>query len=262
MLNRKSTVGEFLFSTVSNMAKRELEIVPRLSDPSDRAAVHDFRVEIRRLRSILGSCETLLETEWFNNFRSQLKAIDEVISPVRNAQVLFDRFNNYPDVIVNNNEALYVSLQTMVSEAEATFTTKSQTPEFKEFLRVIKPADSGAIAVLDPDESIYKFLKSKNKEQWKSLRRAALKAHPNELHRVRIKAKKVRYLGEASIPILGSRIQGRAQTAQRIQTLLGELQDSTMMSELVTSADILEYEKEQVKQIRSEWSELVRRNFD
>ena len=259
MLSPESTVGEFLFTTVNTIAKREEEIWPRLIDPSDRDAIHDCRVEIRKLRAVLGGCTSLIEKEWIRNLRSQLKAADEIISPLRNAHVLTDRFNGYPESIVNSNFALCVRLEKMLSEAEATFQNKLNSQQFTAFLAIIDLTKGGSIPALNPDELVFKHLKKFNKQQWNSLTRKILNTKKHQLHQSRIKAKKVRYLAEASIPILGERIEKQARLANQIQTLLGDLQDSTMMTQIATSPYLLEIERREVERIEITWEQLARK---
>ena len=259
MLSPESTVAEFLLVTVTKMANREKEILPRLDDPSDRDAIHDFRVEIRKLRSVLGSCSSLIETEWLSNFRSQLKTMDEIISPVRDAHVLLDRFNSYPESIVSSNYALCVRLETMASEAEANFKNNLNSQQFTAFLATIDLADSESIPIPKADEPIYKYLKEFNKEQWKSMTRKIRNSKEHQFHQIRIKSKKVRYLAEASIPILGNRLEKHAVLANQIQILLGELQDSTMMTQIATSPYLLEIERREVERIEITWEQLARK---
>ena len=257
MLSPESTVGEFLFTTVTTIAKREEEIWPRLIDPSDRDAIHDFRVEIRKLRAVLGGCASLIEKEWIGNLRSQLKVADEIISPLRNAHVLTDRFNAYPESIVSSNSALCVRLETMLSEAEETFQNKLNSQQFTAFLAIIDLTKGVSIPALNPDEHIYKHLKKFNKQQWNSLTRKILNTKNHQLHQIRIKAKKVRYLAEASLPVMGHHIEKEAKMAKQIQTLLGEFQDSAMMTQLATNPYLLEIEKGEIERIEITWEQLA-----
>ena len=259
MVSPESTVGEFLFTTITGMAERGKEIFPRLANSGDRDAIHDFRVEIRKLRSILGSCSPLMEKRWLRNLRSQLKAADEIISPLRDAHVLIDRFNSYPESIVSNNFALFVRLETLLGEAEAIFHSNLNSQEFTAFLAILDLADSGSIPTPKADELAYKHLKKFNKEQWNSLTRKILNSKDHQFHQIRIKSKKVRYLAEASIPILGERIEKQARFANQIQTLLGELQDSTMMTQLASSPYLLEIERREVERIEITWEQLARK---
>lgn len=257
MLSSESTVGEFMFTTVTNMAKRETQILPRLTEIQDASAVHDFRVEIRKLRSIFGSCSPLFETKWLKSFRSELKAIDNMISPLRDAHVLFDRFNNYPDTLTSNNYALFVTLESVLNEAHIAFQTDVHSQQFNAFLSDVELTNPKEIPTLKSNDSIHEYLAEFNREQWKSLKTKVRKAKPHQLHQVRIKAKKVRYLAEACVPVLGQKIERRAHIANKIQTLLGELQDSRMMIGVASTPDILEHEKREIDRIEITWEQLA-----
>ena len=259
MLSPESTIGEFLFTTITGMAERGKEIFPRLAGSGDRDAIHDFRVEIRKLRSILGSCSPLIEKKWLRNLRSQLKAADEIISPIRDAHVLIDRFNSYPESVISSNYALCIRLETMLSEAEVTFQQNLISQHFASTLEILDLADSGFIPAQKADELIYKDLKRFNKEQWKSLTRKIQNSKAHQFHQIRIKSKKVRYLAEASIPVLGEGIGKQAHLANQIQTLLGELQDSTMMTHMASSPYLLEIERREVERIEITWEQLARK---
>ncbi len=67
---------------------------------------------------------------------------------------------------------------------------------------------------------------------WRSLERAvaALGRRPSdeELHEVRIKAKRCRYAAEAAAPVLGKRAAGFAAAAAGLQDALGELNDAVV----------------------------------
>ena len=257
MISSESTVSEFIFTTIANMANREAQILPRLADLEDATAIHDFRVEIRKLRSILGSCSPLVKPRWLKNFRSELKAIDKMISPLRDAHVLFDRFNSYPDTITSNNYALYLALESGLHGANATFQTQVHSLQFNAFLTNIELTDSKAIPTLKSNEPIISFLEQFNQEQWKSLRKKVHDSKTHQLHQVRIKAKKVRYIAEASIPVMGQKIEKQAHFANKIQTLLGELQDARMMIELASTSDILNFEKREIERIETMWEQLA-----
>ena len=147
----------------------------------------------------------------------------------------------------------------MASEAEANFKNNLNSQQFTAFLATIDPADSESIPIPKADEPIYKYLKEFNKEQWKSMTRKIRNLKEHQFHQIRIKSKKVRYLAEASIPILGNRLEKHAVLANQIQILLGELQDSTMMTQIATSPYLLEIERREVERIEITWEQLARK---
>jgi CHAD domain-containing protein len=65
---------------------------------------------------------------------------------------------------------------------------------------------------------------------WIDLQKKVKKAgrHPSDrqLHRIRIRAKRLRYAAEAAQPTVGRRARRTAKAAERLQTILGEHHDA------------------------------------
>ena len=80
------------------------------------------------------------------------------------------------------------------------------------------------------DQSGPALVHDKLARAWRQARRAyrALgpEPRPEDLHRLRIAAKHLRYGGEAAAPVLGSSARAVAESAETVQTLLGEHQDA------------------------------------
>jgi CHAD domain-containing protein len=66
--------------------------------------------------------------------------------------------------------------------------------------------------------------------QWKSLRRAVRKAGPHptdeQLHRIRIRSKQLRYAAEAAVPVAGQEAQRIAAASEKLQVVLGTHHDA------------------------------------
>src|SRR6202162_6214110 len=82
----------------------------------------------------------------------------------------------------------------------------------------------------DADESALKVLPPLAAGPWRRLR-SAVKQLPEtptdpELHRIRILAKRARYAPEAVAPVVGKAADAFARAAAKLQTILGEHQDS------------------------------------
>jgi CHAD domain-containing protein len=75
-----------------------------------------------------------------------------------------------------------------------------------------------------------KVLPSLVDTRWRSVRRAIRNAGINpgdeELHRIRIRAKRLRYAAEVASPVIGKRARKTGAAAESLQNTLGELRDS------------------------------------
>jgi CHAD domain-containing protein len=194
-----------------------------------------------------------------------LRWVDEIISPVRNAQVLLNRFSTYPKNLKTSSLFIAESLQTDLKNAQSLLRSELNSLNFQQFLSYQNFETNESIPTIHSNEPVIGYLKEFNSAAWKSLSKAAMKADDDGLHKVRIKAKKVRYLAEASVPIIGKSLKDQAKIAGKIQTSLGYLQDSFMMSATIefleAAQEILEYERKERKQIKKNWRRFARHNF-
>lgn len=113
--------------------------------------------------------------------------------------------------------------------------------------------------------------------QWKALRRKVRKLghHPSneQLHRIRIRSKHLRYAAEAATPAIGKSARRTAQKAEHLQNILGKHHDavaaetwlrhtaliSTSLASFVAGqfvADEQRKQREYAQQWRSAWREL------
>jgi CHAD domain-containing protein len=187
--------------------------------------------------------------------------VDEVISPVRNVQALLDRFSSYPDSIKIRNDQLSELLRKDLKKCQMQLQLDLTLPAFQQFLSFLNFETQESIPCSHSNELVINYLERFNATAWETLLKAAVKADEDHLHEVRIKAKKVKYLAEASIPVIGKSLRNHVKIASNIQSTLGYLQDSKMMTASADSVEILEYEKKQRKKIKNDWKKFVKRNF-
>jgi CHAD domain-containing protein len=83
---------------------------------------------------------------------------------------------------------------------------------------------------MGPDDAAQRRVATVVRKQWRALRRAVRDAGPNpngnELHQIRIKAKRLRYASEAAAPLVGKPARRTAKAAEALQTMLGEHHDA------------------------------------
>lgn len=91
---------------------------------------------------------------------------------------------------------------------------------------------------------------------------------PPELHAIRLASKKVRYTLELFAPCYGPGLEQRLETMKRLQTVLGEVNDSVATEALVTKAAPATPTRERIEsflrhraqtkaaEVRKEWTEV------
>jgi CHAD domain-containing protein len=203
-------------------------------------AVHQMRVAARRLRSVIGSFQPLLERRRTETVRVGLRVLGRVLAPVRDSEVLLAYFATVdpePAVLMvrqflrrehalgrtrllaaiddGQHEALIRSLALMVDPPP--FRPRAAAPAGLTLLPLLHEADTRV-------------------ELAATLARAADEASRDEhLHEVRKLSKRARYAAEAAAPAVGEPARALAAAMVSIQDSLGRHQDSVQAIRVLQS---------------------------
>jgi CHAD domain-containing protein len=202
----------------------------------DPEAVHQARVATRRLRSTLRTFRKLLEPEWTTRLRDELKWLADLLGNVRDADVLLARFQEHlkalPEADVKAGQRL---LRSLVEQREADrrrLLRAMGEPRYATLLDDLVAA-AGAPALLPgadrPAEEVMPPLVAK---PWRRLRKTVRNAGPDptdeDLHQIRIRAKRARYAAEAVEPVIGKPAERFADAAADLQDVLGDQHDAVV----------------------------------
>ncbi len=201
-----------------------------VNDPPARlghaAGVHQMRVAARRLRSDLRTFTDLVETEWAGSLSDELRELARVLGEVRDVDVLQANLRASARGLETSLEPLFDELARRHERARLCLCEYLRGPRYGELLERLNaaaavPALTGEAAV--PCESALPPLVAR---AWKKLaasaRGATTHTADEDLHRIRIQAKRVRYAAEAVAPALGT---ARGAEAARFAELAGDVQD-------------------------------------
>ncbi len=238
------------FRTISHGCLRHLRINEDvLLDHRDIDAVHQSRVAIRRLRSAMSMFKDLLEDGRFEGITSKLKQLSEPLGRARNLDIFLtetlpaERSRNPDDVQLLNLEKY---LEEERSEAYAAVLLRLRSDEWRQFfLELVAWIDAGPW-LSGSEEAGLKQLASDFAasvlDKW--LRRVRKRGRdltvlsPEDRHKVRIAAKKLRYGAE----FFASLYPGKKATKHRKAFLsaLSDLQDSLgVLNDAETGQEIL-----------------------
>ena len=209
--------------------------VVRLDDDSE--GVHQARVATRRLRSDLRTFRPLVDETWASALRDELGWLADLLGDVRDGDVLLERLRHrvaeLPDV--REREAAAAVLATLEAERDAAHSTLLEALHSRRYLRLL---DSLVDAANDPSlqdgarEPASDVVPGLVRRPWHKLdkRVGSLGDSPSdeELHAVRIRTKRVRYAAEAAEPLVGKPARAFAKAAERLQDVLGELNDAVV----------------------------------
>jgi len=239
------------FRAISHACLRQLRMNEDvLLDRRDADAVHQARVAIRRLRSAMSMFKDLLDDGRFAAITGQLKRFSEPLGRARNLDIFLsetlpaERSRNPDDIQLLNLEKY---LEEERSEAYAAVGLRLKSDEWRQFLLELvawinagpwlsggaddgldQPASGFAASVLD------KWLRRVRKRG-----RDLAALSPEERHRVRIAAKKLRYGSEffASLDPEKKAVKRR----KAFLSVLSDLQDSLgALNDMETGRDILD----------------------
>ena len=189
--------------------------------------VHRARVATRRLRSDLKSFSDLLDPVWTGHVRSDLKWLGTALGDIRDLDVLAEQFTEAPPVVcrrVNDDRR----------NASQRLRGVMASPRYLDLLDRLHAAAErlplAADARTDAEKSAVEVLPPLVVDRWKAVRRQVRKSGSRptatQLHRIRIKAKQLRYAAEAAVPVVGGPARRTAKAAKRAQTVLGQHHDA------------------------------------
>jgi CHAD domain-containing protein len=204
-------------------------------DPED---VHQARVGTRRLRSHLRTFRPLLDREWTDDLRGELGWLADELGTVRDREVLLERLQRLatalPPADARPAGGLLGQLAASVESARASLLEAMSSQRYFDLLdRLVAAASKPRLDEAQENRleaPAAQVLPALALKPWRDLRRAVgrLPDQPSdeELHQVRILAKRMRYASEAVAPAVGNDAARFAKRAGALQTELGEHQDS------------------------------------
>jgi CHAD domain-containing protein len=207
---------------------------PLVRTGRDPEAVHQARVATRKLRSHLRTFGPLLDVEWTEPLRSELGWLALSLGAVRDREVLLERLHeraqSLPASDLRSTSSLLHLLELEIDALRDKLTVDIDSQRYIDLLESLVAAAHSPATLPDADQPAIAVLPALATTPWRRLRSAVrqLPETPTdpELHRIRILAKRTRYAAEAVAPVVGPRAQAFAKAAAKLQTILGEHQDS------------------------------------
>jgi CHAD domain-containing protein len=230
----ESPARDVIRSVLGDAVAAILRHDPLVRVGSDPEAVHQARVATRKLRSHLRTFGPLLEPEWTEPLRSELGWLAMALGAVRDREVLLERLRerakSLPSSDSRSAASLLQILEVEIESLRKKLYTELDSDRYVELLERLVAAAHAPMCTLDADQPASTTLPALATSPWRRLRSAVrqLPEQPTdpELHRIRILAKRARYAAEAVAPVIGADAAAFARAAAKLQTILGEHQDS------------------------------------
>ena len=210
-------------------------------DPED---VHRARVATRRLRSQLRTFGTMLDPEWANSLREDLRWLGAGLGSVRDKQVMSQRFRGRTTALTADDFPIVTELsdelQAESEEARARLVLDMRTDRYIELIERLVEASRAPALTAEAQQPAASGVPALARRDWKRLRKGVSRlpespADP-ELHRIRILAKRARYAAEAAAPVVGKVASRFADATAALQDVLGDHQDSVTAQQWLREA--------------------------
>lgn len=210
-------------------------------DPGTRLAgepedLHQLRVATRRLRAVLRAGRPLVDPAWAESLRAELSWLGSALGPVRDLDVLLAHLRE--EVAGLDDEDRFAAerlLQTLEAERSEAREAMLEALESERYLRLLDALEDAARAPLARKTGL--SLEKIAAAEFRRLRKAftALGPDPSddELHAVRIKAKRARYAAELAEVARGRKAARFIARAKRFQDVVGEHQDALVAEERI-----------------------------
>lgn len=204
------------------------------ADPED---LHRMRVAVRRIRAVLRAAHPVLAPDWGDELRTELGWLGRALGPVRDLDVLLEHLrvlvDDLPEAERAAAERLLAGLAAEREQAREHMLTALSDRRYPALLRRLAAAVREPLP--GPEDGDGPDLTGLVRRQYRALRRRATAlardpagAEDDELHRIRIASKRLRYVAELATPVMGKRAAKLARAARRLQDLLGEHQDAVV----------------------------------
>jgi CHAD domain-containing protein len=235
-LGGSSSAGDVVRRALSTSVIRLLRHDPGVRLGLDAEDVHQARVATRRLRSDLRTFQPLLDREWTAGLRDELRWLGGELGKVRDAEVLRDRLRvaaaTLPALDRRAAGTVVAPLVAQVRSARRHLVGSMDTERYLEVIDHLVAAGRTPMLAGDAAMPAREVLPALVRRPWRSLRTGAVAcrgAVPDEqLHDLRIRAKRCRYAAEAAAAATGKRAAMFAREVAALQEVLGELHDAVV----------------------------------
>jgi CHAD domain-containing protein len=234
-LSRDASTAVVFQNAVAGSVRRLLLHDPIVRLDAGEEGVHQARVATRRLRSDLRTFRPLLLADRVEPVRDELAWLGDLLGGVRDADVLRRRLaGEVEELDEEDREAGGKLLAVLDGQRAPRLAALHEALDSARYVALIETLVDLALTpplLAEAGEPARTTLPKLAATPWKHLGRniAGLPKHPSdeELHRVRILAKRARYAAEAAAPVLPAAGKHAAAIAE-LQGILGDHQDAVV----------------------------------
>lgn len=226
------TGSDLLLSAISQSVKEIVEAETHLEIGVDARWVHAARVSVRRLRSDLRMFSPFLGSAWITSVREDLRRYGELLGQVRDFDVIISRLGGYaaklPDCDRFDFEGIMAGIVALRKIEQERLRHALQEPRYRALRCWMLDALQGR-KLVETDQIPERIREVVMQQTWRKLKKAVhrLKANPSdeELHHLRIRAKRCRYAAEAVALVSHGHASCFIERIGELQNILGAFHD-------------------------------------
>jgi CHAD domain-containing protein len=232
---RPRTTGEALTRMLAVQLERIVAHDPGTRLGEDPEDLHQHRVAVRRLRAFLRAARPIVDREWAEGLREELRWLGGELGPVRDADVLLEHLRAELGELDREDRLAFAGLLGRLErEREEHRAELLGALESERYLALLDRLERSVGDVPLTRELPPLALWSR---EFRRLRRQARRldadSPDDELHAARIAVKRARYVAELAEPLLGKPASRFVGGAKRLQDVLGEHQDAVVAEERI-----------------------------
>ncbi|MCX2733256.1 CHAD domain-containing protein [Saccharopolyspora sp. NFXS83] len=231
---RTDPIAEHVRAALDARLRTLLEHEPGARGGEEPEQLHQVRVSVRRMRSVLKSAAPFLDQHWSEPLRAELGWFGRELGEVRDLDVLVGRLRGEAaDFEAAQRESaarLIGPLELEHRAARESLVVALDGERHRALINALveavhRPLPASGVEHCGPRE-----LRALVAKQYRRLRRTVdeIGTDPTnaELHALRILGKRLRYTAELAEPVLGKPMRQLLSAAKRFQDVLGEHQDA------------------------------------
>ncbi len=252
------TPGGTLRARLREQAERVLAHDPGTRLGTDAEELHQMRVATRRLRAFLRAGHELLDPAWAEPLREELKWLGGQLGPVRDLDVLIQHLTAELESLGPDEEAGLELVRALRRERRKARRRLLAALDGERYFGLLDALDRPAVTIAEAP-TVEEIQAGEHRRLRKAVGRLSTESAADELHAVRIKAKRARYAAE----LAGDTAYVKA--AKILQDVLGEHQDAVVAAErlrvlaarmpdaALAAGRLVERERERAERGRREW---------
>jgi len=245
----EATRGDVMFQLPRREARRR---------DTDIGRVHQARVSVRRLRSVVRAYSGLFEAEWSVPLLVELSWYAGVLGEVRDLDVLRSGIVKSLSLVEDEplKTEIEVRLDKRINEAQERSALERATKRYALLVDGIATIGSSVALNTRARGPALKVLGSQIKGPWRDVRKANRTARSDSsnenLHKLRIELKRLQCAGEVLGLVVGKPAVKMARAAETTQTKLGVVHDEAVASAWLNSLTVVDPDwKAPLREIRT-----------